>query len=61
MTETRRLEIRDYAQALCMMPHGGSVPGRMLLELLTENQELRETETVAVLRTPRLAENSERE
>lgn len=53
MTETRRQEIKDYAQALCMMPHGGSVPGRMLLELLTENQELRET--IAVLRTPNVA------
>lgn len=53
MTETRFQEIKDYAQALCMMPHGGSVPGRMMLELLTENQELRET--VAVLRTPNVA------
>ncbi len=59
MNETRHQEIKDYAQALCMMPHGGSVPGKMLLELLRENQELRET--IAVLRTPSVSQNSERE
>lgn len=64
MTETRRQEIKDYGQSLMMMPHGGSVPARMLVEsadeiahqwdrndaLERENAELRET--IAVLRTP---------
>ncbi len=43
-------EMKDYAQSLCMMPHGGSVPGKMLLKAVREIQELRET--IAVLRTP---------
>ena len=54
MTETRRRELKEYGESLCMVAHGGEVPGRAILELVFENETLQRT--IDDLRRPEVAQ-----
>lgn len=59
MDPQRRKDLKEYGESLCMIAHGGEVPGRAILELLLEVDAL--LEVIADLRMPPIAMNVERE
>lgn len=53
MTDHRRKELKEYADNLCLNQHGGTVPGKVILEclLVIEAQD----EIIRALRRPAVA------